>query len=66
MHYGGTDKKKKKKHKRKRKKICDGFWRTFGRFMNAHPHKHQKKFFHLNPLVPEIPPSEVPVKLKNH
>lgn len=58
--------KKKKSIRGKEKRYVIAFGGRFAKFTNAHPRKHQKESFHLNPLVPEIPQSEDPVKLKNH
>lgn len=67
MHYlGRGGEHKKKKHKRKRKKTCDDFWKTFGKVYECTPTPISKKFFPLNPLMPEMPPLEVLMKLKNH
>lgn len=31
-----------------------------------HTHTNSKKILPLSPLMPEVPPSKVPVKLKNY
>lgn len=56
---------KNRKHKRQRKKICDGFRRTFGKVYECAATQTSTQFFYFDPPLPEIPLSEVPIKLKN-